>query len=60
MFQVAFKEELIAELKFIFSFSGDVKTVRHRDSSGRGSGMLYECNFRRFCNIQELVYSRAL
>ncbi|XP_023937960.2 glutamate receptor ionotropic, kainate 2-like [Bicyclus anynana] len=35
--KVSFKEELIAELKFIFSFSGDVKPVRHRESTGSGS-----------------------
>ncbi|XP_034829301.1 glutamate receptor ionotropic, kainate 2-like [Maniola hyperantus] len=35
--KVPFKDELIAELKFIFSFSGDVKPVRHRESSGSGS-----------------------
>lgn len=32
-----FKEELIAELKFILSFSGDVKPVRHRESTGSDS-----------------------
>ncbi|KAI5645987.1 ligand-gated ion channel domain-containing protein [Phthorimaea operculella] len=36
--KVPFKEELIAELKFVFSFSGDVKPVRHRESTGSGSG----------------------
>lgn len=36
-FQVSFKDELIAELKFIFSFGGDVKPVRHREKSGSGS-----------------------
>ncbi|CAH2241761.1 jg16325 [Pararge aegeria aegeria] len=35
--KVPFKEELVAELKFIFSFSGDVKPVRHRESTGSGS-----------------------
>ncbi|XP_045449718.1 glutamate receptor ionotropic, kainate 2-like [Melitaea cinxia] len=35
--KVPFKDELIAELKFIFSFSGDVKPVRHREPSGSGS-----------------------
>ncbi|XP_022115207.2 glutamate receptor ionotropic, kainate 2 [Pieris rapae] len=35
--KVSFREELIAELKFIFSFSGDVKPVRHRESTGSGS-----------------------
>ncbi|XP_063826752.1 glutamate receptor ionotropic, kainate 2-like isoform X1 [Ostrinia nubilalis] len=36
--KVSFREELVAELKFIFSFSGDVKPVRHRESTGSGSG----------------------
>ncbi|CAG9562718.1 unnamed protein product [Danaus chrysippus] len=31
--KVPFLEELKAELKFVFSFSGDVKPVRHRESS---------------------------
>lgn len=35
---MSFKEELIAELKFIFSFSGDTKPVRHRESTHSGSG----------------------
>lgn len=35
--KVSFKEELMAELKFIFSFSGDVKPVRHRESTGSDS-----------------------
>lgn len=35
--QVPFREELIAELKFILSFSGDTKPVRHRESTGSGS-----------------------
>lgn len=37
MFKVSFKEELIAELKFILSFSGDTKPVRHRESTGSKS-----------------------
>ncbi|XP_059057484.1 glutamate receptor ionotropic, kainate 3-like isoform X2 [Achroia grisella] len=36
--KVSFKEELKAELNFILSFSGDVKPVRHRESSSTGSG----------------------
>lgn len=32
-----FKDELIAELKFVLSFSGDVKPVRHKESTGTGS-----------------------
>ncbi|KAL4716078.1 hypothetical protein ACJJTC_013855 [Scirpophaga incertulas] len=36
--EVSFREELIAELKFIFSFGGDVKQVRHREPSNSGSG----------------------
>ncbi|CAH0720015.1 unnamed protein product, partial [Brenthis ino] len=35
--KVSFIDELIAELKFVFSFSGDVKPVRHRESTGSGS-----------------------
>ncbi|CAG4929973.1 unnamed protein product [Colias eurytheme] len=35
---LSFKEELMAELRFIFSFSGDVKPVRHRASTSSGSG----------------------
>ncbi|XP_072932711.1 glutamate receptor ionotropic, kainate 3-like isoform X2 [Epargyreus clarus] len=35
--KVPFKEELIAELKFIFTTSGEVKPVRHRESTGSGS-----------------------
>ncbi|XP_013138195.1 PREDICTED: glutamate receptor ionotropic, kainate 2-like [Papilio polytes] len=31
--KVSFREELIAELKFILSFSGDTKPVRHREST---------------------------
>lgn len=38
IFQVSFRDELMAELRFIFSFSGDVKPVRHRESTGSGSG----------------------
>ncbi|XP_013190560.2 glutamate receptor ionotropic, kainate 2-like [Amyelois transitella] len=37
-YQVTFKDELIAELKFIFTTTGDVKPVRHREPSGSGSG----------------------
>lgn len=29
---------MVAELKFILSFSGDTKPVRHRESTGSGSG----------------------
>lgn len=36
--QISFRDELIAELKFILSFSGDTKPVRHRESTGSGSG----------------------
>ncbi|CAH0586967.1 unnamed protein product [Chrysodeixis includens] len=36
--KISFKDELIAELKFILSFSGDTKPVRHRESTGSGSG----------------------
>ncbi|XP_045498949.1 glutamate receptor ionotropic, kainate 2-like [Colias croceus] len=36
--KLSFKEELMAELRFIFSFSGDVKPVRHRASTSSGSG----------------------
>ncbi|XP_049872847.1 glutamate receptor ionotropic, kainate 2-like isoform X2 [Pectinophora gossypiella] len=36
--KVSFREELIAELKFVLSFSGDVKPVRHREESSSGSG----------------------
>ncbi|KAJ0183282.1 hypothetical protein K1T71_001258 [Dendrolimus kikuchii] len=36
--KVSFREELIAELKFILSFSGDTKPVRHRESTHSGSG----------------------
>ncbi|KAL0830572.1 hypothetical protein ABMA28_002724 [Loxostege sticticalis] len=36
--KVSFRDELMAELRFIFSFSGDVKPVRHRESTGSGSG----------------------
>ncbi|XP_068617321.1 glutamate receptor ionotropic, kainate 2-like [Battus philenor] len=35
--KVSFKDELIAELKFILSFSGDTKPVRHRESTGSKS-----------------------
>ncbi|XP_013173425.1 PREDICTED: glutamate receptor ionotropic, kainate 2-like [Papilio xuthus] len=35
--KVPFREELIAELKFILSFSGDTKPVRHRESTGSKS-----------------------
>ncbi|CAH2047181.1 unnamed protein product, partial [Iphiclides podalirius] len=35
--KVSFKEEIIAELKFILSFSGDTKPVRHRESTGSKS-----------------------
>ncbi|XP_053605086.1 uncharacterized protein LOC128672163 [Plodia interpunctella] len=37
-FEISFKDEMIAELKFIFTSSGDVKPVRHREPSGSGSG----------------------
>ncbi|KAJ8723326.1 hypothetical protein PYW08_003238 [Mythimna loreyi] len=36
--KVSFRDELIAELRFILSFSGDTKPVRHRESTGSGSG----------------------
>lgn len=35
--KVPFKDELIAELKFILSFGGDTKPVRHREPTGSGS-----------------------
>lgn len=34
---MSFLDELVAELRFIFSFSGDTKPVRHRESTGSGS-----------------------
>ncbi|KAH9630498.1 hypothetical protein HF086_000711 [Spodoptera exigua] len=36
--KISFREELLAEMKFILSFSGDTKPVRHRESTGSGSG----------------------
>ncbi|RVE50837.1 hypothetical protein evm_004586 [Chilo suppressalis] len=35
--KVSFRDELKAELKFVFGSSGDVKPVRHREPSGSGS-----------------------
>lgn len=37
MFQVPFKGELMAELKFIAKCSGNTKTVRHRKSTSTQS-----------------------
>ncbi|XP_075975529.1 glutamate receptor ionotropic, kainate 2-like [Anticarsia gemmatalis] len=36
--KISFRDELVAELKFILSFSGDTKPVRHREPTGSGSG----------------------
>ncbi|CAG5028258.1 unnamed protein product [Parnassius apollo] len=52
--KVSFRDELIAELRFILSFSGDTKPVRHRESTGSKSSKKEE---EEKCESGEIVFN---
>lgn len=54
VFQLPFLDELKAELRFILSFSGDTKPVRHRELSGSGSRSTKNDEEDKNCELESL------